>query len=55
MTYPIRRGLLAAATLSLIAIALPASSAVAKSSYQEPALTVPKARLAESLVCPPAI
>ncbi len=55
MTYPIRRGLLAAATLSLIAIALPASSAVAKSSYKEPALTAPKARLAESLVCPTAI
>ena len=55
MTYPIRRGLLAAATLSLIAIALPASSAVAKSSYKEPALTAPKARLAESLVCPKAI
>ncbi|MDP4603050.1 MAG: hypothetical protein NWQ82_07230 [Solirubrobacteraceae bacterium] len=55
MSYPIRRGLLAAATLSLIAIALPASSAVAKSSYKEPALTAPKARLAESLVCPEAI
>ncbi len=52
MTYQIRRGLLAAATLSLIATALLASSAVAKSSYKEPALTVPKARLAESLMCP---
>ncbi|CAB4346431.1 unannotated protein [freshwater metagenome] len=55
MTYPIRRGLLAAATLSLIATALFASSAVAKSSYKEPALTAPKARLADSLVCPKAI
>jgi hypothetical protein len=55
MNSPIRRGLVAAATLSLIAIALPASSAVAKSSYKEPALTAPKARLADSLVCPKAI
>lgn len=55
MTSPIRRGLLAAATLSLIAIALPASSALAKSSYKEPALTVSPGRLAESLVCPTAI
>ncbi len=52
MTSPIRRGLVAAALLSLIAIALPASPAVAKSSQKEPALTAPKARLAESLVCP---
>jgi len=55
MNSPIRRSLLAAATLSLVAIALPASSAVAKSAYKEPALTAPKARLAESLVCPTAI
>jgi alpha-beta hydrolase superfamily lysophospholipase len=55
MVSPIRRGLLAAATLSLIATALFTSSAVAKSSYKEPALTAPKARLAESLVCPTAI
>ncbi|MBJ7343050.1 MAG: hypothetical protein JHC46_05630 [Solirubrobacteraceae bacterium] len=55
MNSPIRRGLVAAATLSLIAIALPASSAVAKNSYKEPPLTAPKARLAESLVCPTAI
>ena len=55
MNSPIRRGLVAAATLSLIAIALPASSAVAKSPYKEPPLTAPKARLAESLVCPTAI
>jgi len=55
MKSQIRRGLLAAATLSLIAIALPASAAVAKSSYKEPALTAPKARLADSLVCPTAI
>jgi len=55
MKSQLRRGLVAAATLSLIAIALPASSAVAKSSYKEPALTAPKARLAESLVCPTAI
>ena len=55
MNSSIRRGLVAAATLSLIAIALPASSAVAKSSYTEPALTAPKERLAESLVCPTAI
>ena len=55
MNSPIRRGLVAAATLSLVAIALPASSAVAKSSYKEPALTAPKARLADSLVCPKAI
>jgi len=52
MNSPIRRGLVVAATLSLVAVALPASSAVAKSSYKEPALTAPKARLADSLVCP---
>ena len=55
MKSQLRRGLVAAATLSLVAIALPASSAVAKSSYKEPTLTAPKARLAESLVCPKAI
>jgi len=52
MNSPIRRGLAAAATLSLVAIALPATSAVAMSSYKEPALTAPKERLADSLVCP---
>jgi len=52
MIYLIRRGLLATAALAMVATALPASSAVAKSSYKEPALTAPKSRLAESFVCP---
>jgi len=50
VTCGICRAILAAATVALIA--LPASSAVAKSSYKEPAITAPTARLAESLVCP---
>ncbi|MSX02610.1 MAG: hypothetical protein F2813_05550 [Actinobacteria bacterium] len=46
------RRLLTASALSLLGVCLLASSAGAKSSYREPALTVNKEKLAASLHCP---